>query len=89
MKMKKDEIFQEVLNTVKPYVKNGTALENATSSTRFIEDLKINSARLVDIVIDFEDKFNFAISDEEAEQIQSMGSAVDLIEKLLNASTKK
>lgn len=77
--MTRNDIFQKVLQIVKPFVKNQEAFSNATDDTRFIEDLKINSARLVDIVLDFEDEFEFPISDEEAEEIQTIGSAVNLI----------
>ena len=77
--MSQQEIFQKVLEIVKPFVKNQEAFANANDSTRFIDDLKINSARLVDIVLAFEDEFHFPISDEEAEQIQSIGAAVTLI----------
>ncbi len=79
--MSDNEMFQKVLKIVKPYVKNQEAFANATASTRFIDDLKINSARLVDIILAFEDEFHFAISDEEAEQILTVGKAVDLITK--------
>lgn len=77
--MERKEVFQKVLEIVKPFVKNQEAYKSASDSTRFIEDLKINSARLVDIVLAFEDEFAFPISDDEAESIQTVGSAVDLI----------
>lgn len=79
--MSDNEVFQKVLQIVKPFVKNPEAFASATSATRFIDDLKINSARLVDIVLAFEDEFHFAISDEEAEEIQTIGAAVSLITK--------
>ena len=81
--MTRDEIFQKVLQIVKPYVKNQAALNEANDSTRFIEDLKVNSARLVDIVLEFEDSFQFTINDEEAEEILTIGKAVDLITQKL------
>jgi len=84
--MNKKQIFSEVLTIIKPYVKNEDTLKSAVDSTRFIGDLKINSARLVDIIIDFEDKFEVTISDDEAELIQTVGDAVALIEKLLKHS---
>lgn len=77
--MSQNDVFQKVLQIVKPFVKNQEAFANATDATRFIDDLKINSARLVDIVLAFEDEFHFPISDEEAEEIQTVGAAVKLI----------
>lgn len=83
--MERQEIFTKVLQIVKPYVKNQEAFAAANDSTRFIEDLKINSARLVDIVLAFEDEFTFPISDQEAEEIQTIGSAVNLIAQKASA----
>lgn len=78
--MKENISFQELLQIIKPYVRNEAALKEASLSTRFIEDLKVNSARLVDIVIDMEDKFNISISDDEAEKIQTIGAAIELLQ---------
>ena len=79
--MQDNEIFQKVLTIVKPYVKNQESFDKAESSTRFIEDLRINSARLVDIILAMEDEFNLTISDQEAEEIQTIGKAVEVIKQ--------
>ncbi len=73
------EIFEKVKEIVEPYVKNTDALANATGETAFLSDLSINSARLVDIVIDFEDNFDIEVADEEADKIMTIQDAVDLI----------
>lgn len=75
------EIFEKVKEIVKPYVKNQEALDKATGDTTFLEDLSINSARLVDIVIDFEDNFDIEVADEEADKIRSIKDAVSVIEE--------
>jgi acyl carrier protein len=79
--MQDNEIFQRVLTIVKPYVKNQESFDQAQPSTRFIEDLRINSARLVDIILAMEDEFHLSISDQEAEEIQTLGKAVDVIKQ--------
>ncbi len=48
---------------------------------RFVEDLGVNSARLVDIVLDIEDKFGISISDELADKISTVGDALQLIQE--------
>ena len=55
--MDRDETFQKVVQIIKPFVKNHEALEAATEKTQLLEDLGVNSARLVDIVLEFEDQF--------------------------------
>lgn len=74
-----NEIFDKVKSIVAPYCKNTEALEAATEGTSFLADLSVNSARLVDIVIDFEDEFDIEVSDEEADEIRTIGDAVKVI----------
>lgn len=78
--MNQAEIFEKVKEIVKPYCKNEEALAEATESTSFLGDLAINSARLVDIVIDFEDNFDIEVADEEADKIANIGDAVKVIQ---------
>ena len=79
--MEKSEVFNKVLALVTPFCKNTEALDNVSANSRFLEDLKINSARLVDIVLSIEDEFNIAIDDESADKIRTMGDAVSLIQQ--------
>jgi acyl carrier protein len=73
-------LFNDLVEIITPYCKND-AVTNVTKETRFIEDLGVNSARLVDIVIDIEDKFNVAIDDESADKIRTIGDAIAVIEQ--------
>ena len=85
--MTRDEIFAKVVEIVKPYVKNEEALVAVTDDTNILEDLKVNSARLVDIILNFEDEFDIEVEDEDADAVNTMGDAVRLIqEKLSRAS---
>lgn len=76
-------IFNDLVEIITPYCKND-AVKDVTKETRFIEDLGVNSARLVDIVIDIEDKFNVAIDDESADKIRTIGDAIAVIEQKIN-----
>ncbi len=77
--MNQTETLSKVIKTITPYAKNQTALAAANSDTRLLEDLGVNSARLVDIVLAFEDEFNIAIDDETADKIRTVGDAVTMI----------
>jgi len=79
--MSREQVFSEVKELVKPYVKNMDAFNSATEETTFLKDLQINSARLVDIILDMETKFDITVSDEEADSVRTLGSAVDLLLK--------
>jgi acyl carrier protein len=77
--MTKTEAFDKIKTIVKPYVKNQAAFDSATDETSFLKDLQINSARLVDIILDMETEFDMTVTDEEADTIRTLGSAADLV----------
>ncbi len=77
--MNQTEAFEKVVKVITPYSKNASALANVKSETRLLEDLGVNSARLVDIVLAFEDEFSIAIDDDSADKVLTVGNAVDLI----------
>jgi acyl carrier protein len=80
--MNEAQITEKVIALITPYVKNRDALSNITRDTTYLADLGVNSARLVDIVLAFEDEFDIEVSDDAADSIATVGDAVDLISKL-------
>lgn len=78
--MSRDEIFAKVVEIVSPFAKDKDALAGATMETNILEDLKVNSARLVDVILEFEDEFDIEVEDEDADSVNTIGDAVDLIE---------
>jgi acyl carrier protein len=74
------EIFDRVVKILTPYVKNQEALDGASLATHILDDLKVNSARLVDVVLEFEDAFNIEIDDDDVDKVETVGNAVALIE---------
>jgi acyl carrier protein len=56
-----------------------------TRETSFFDDLNFDSLDLIELVIEFEDKFGMTIPDEESEKIETVGDAVDYI---VNAQAK-
>ncbi len=77
--MSKDEIFEQVVKILTPYVKNQEALDSVSMSTHILDELKVNSARLVDVVLEFEDAFDIEIADEDVDSVETVGNAVELI----------
>jgi len=82
--MDEKQIFKEMVTILTPYVKDPVLLENATKETHILDDLKVNSARLVDVIIKCEDVFDIEIDDDDADQIRTIGNAVDILQKKLN-----
>jgi len=82
--MSEQEIFDKVVEILKPYVKNEEAFGSVSRETNILEDLKVNSARLVDVVLAFEDEFDIEIADEDADAVATVGDAVRIISEKLN-----
>ena len=62
----------------------GIERDNIKMDARFEEDLEVDSLGVVELLMALEDNFGVKIPDEEAEQIGTVGEAVDLVEKKLN-----
>jgi acyl carrier protein len=82
--MVEQKIFEAMVNILKPYTKDTALLERANRDTHILNDLKVNSARLVDVIIKCEDVFNITVDDDEADTIRTIGNAIDLIHAKLN-----
>jgi len=81
--MDRQDVFDKVVATIKPFAKNQEALESVSEDTDILGDLQVNSARLVDVILDLEVEFDIEVADEDADAVNTVGDAVDLIvEKL-------
>lgn len=76
--MNRDEVRKAYIELIKAYVREGDP--NAISESSFlVSDLKVNSTRFVDIILETEDRFKISISDKEMERFERVGDAVDFI----------
>jgi acyl carrier protein len=82
--MDKIQTLEKLKEIVKTYVKNQEAFENLTEDTDFITNLKINSANLVDIILDIEEEFNIEIDNQSMEKMLNIKAALDIIENKLS-----
>jgi acyl carrier protein len=82
--MNKEVIIEKLKGIVKPYINNESAFENLTESTDFITDLKINSANLVDVILDVEEEFTIIIDNQSMEKMINIKSALEIIETKLS-----
>ncbi|MDJ0869891.1 MAG: phosphopantetheine-binding protein [Myxococcota bacterium] len=77
--MDQSEIQERVIKILTPYVKNASALASIAPTTNILDDLEVNSARLVDVVLEFEDAFDIEIADDDVDAVETVGDAVGLI----------
>ncbi len=83
--MNNTDLMVKLKKIIEPYVQDQSAFDNLTEETDFINDLKVNSANLVDIVLDVEDTFDIEIDNESMEQMLSVKQALEIIEKKMQA----
>ena len=63
----------------------GVKEEEVTLEASFVEDLGADSLDTVELVMELEDAFSTSIPDDRAEQIQTVGNAVDFIVAVTDA----
>ena len=61
------------------------AEEQITDDAQFVEDLNADSLDLVEMVMAFEEEFNIAIADEDAEKLKTIKDVYDYIDGQLKA----
>lgn len=81
--MKRTELIENVKVIVKPYTNNAEAYKVLDEETDFIKDLNINSANLVDIILDIEEKFNIVLDNADMERMLTVKTSLDIIESKL------
>ncbi len=84
--MNRDQVRETFLALIKPYIRIEKP-ESIQDSSLLVVDLKVNSTRFVDIILETEDKFKIRIDAEtDMDRFGSVGDAVDFIcEKTLAA----
>lgn len=75
------DTFQDVQEIIVDLL--GVEEDKITMEARFREDLEADSLDLVELIMAFEDKFGAEISDEDAQEITTVGEAVNYINEHL------
>lgn len=75
----KAQMISELKEIVKPYIQDEEAFENLHEDTNFITDLKINSANLIDVILDVEDKYDIELDNESMDKMLSVKAALEVI----------
>ena len=73
--------MSEIADKVKKIVVEqlGVSEDQVTEDAKFIEDLGADSLDLVELVMAFEEEFGSDIPDEDAEKLDTVGSAIEYI----------
>ena len=73
----------DIEDTVKSIIvdKLGVDESDVTTEASFTNDLGADSLDTVELIMEFEKEFDLTIPDEEAEEIATVGDAVDYLEE--------
>lgn len=74
-----DKLENEVKAIIEKYAFDKELVRNSNSNSKIISDLKINSARIVDIILDIEEKYDIMIEDNYLEKMITIADVVQLI----------
>lgn len=77
--MKEEENYQILKEIVTTYLPDDVAIEAVQLDSNFTNELNINSANLVDIVLDVEDAFDIRLENEDMDGMQTMKDALTII----------
>jgi acyl carrier protein len=79
MRNKNMTIEQEVIDIIVEQL--SVDADDVTLEKAFVEDLNADSLDLTELIMTFEEKFGFEISEEEAEKLKTVGDVVTYIKK--------
>lgn len=76
-----DDSKQKVIDLIVDQL--GVDADNVTPDAHFIDDLGADSLDTVELVMAFEEEFDLEIPDEDAEKLETVGNAIEYLNKRL------
>ncbi len=80
--MNQEDIFETTKELIIPHIDDASLINDITIDTSLTKDLDINSASVIDVVMDFEEHFKVEIDDETLGKIDTLGDIIDVIKRL-------
>ena len=72
-------VQQEVIDIIIEQL--GVDANDVAPEKSFVEDLNADSLDLTELIMTFEERFGFEISEEDAEKLKTVGDVINYIEK--------
>lgn len=77
--------YQKLKDIITIYLPEDVTVEDVEQNSHFMNDLNINSANLVDIVLDVEDAFDIRLENDDMDQMQTVNDAMAIINAKLKS----
>ena len=81
--MNNENLINDLKEIITPYTENKATLATISENTDFLIDLKINSANLVDIILDIEEKFGIEIDNDSMAKMITVKATIAVINEKL------
>lgn len=79
--MSKEEYYQKLKDIIEPYLPEDVSVDEIGMDSHLVNELNINSANLVDIILDVEDEFDIILENADMDAMQTVRDAMELINK--------
>ena len=81
--MTSEEIFDKLRPIVAMYLPEDVSAEHINPEADLTGELNINSAHLVDVILDVEDTFEIELSNKDMESLRTVNDAIAIIKSKL------
>ena len=82
--MTQEDIYDQLKGIISIYLPEDVSVDSIGPESHLINELNINSSHLVDVVLDVEDTFEIEIKDDELEAMDTVSSAIAIIQNKIN-----
>lgn len=72
--------MKDLKEIIEPYLEDPDLLDDMKESSNLVEELKVDSVDLVEIVLDIEQKFDIQIEDHLIQTLKTPKEIIDLIQ---------
>lgn len=79
--MTSEDIYKKIEPIIKNYLPEDVSKMEINRESDLTKELNINSAHLIDIVLDVEDVFDIEIKNEDLEKLRNLNDVINLIKK--------
>lgn len=82
--MDNENIFETLKSIIKTYLPEDVQAGEISLDADLTRELNINSAHLVDVVLDVEDAFDIELNNQDMEELRTVNDAIRIISKKLS-----
>ncbi len=80
--MKDEKLFEKVKELLASNIDDESLIQNMELDSSLTKDLDINSAYIIDVVLDFEEAFGIEISDDMVTKMETVEDIMNILKSL-------